>query len=290
VQNRLATNLYAKDSRFVYELIQNAEDNHYHTAQLDGKTPELSFRLHQDRIVIDSNEDGFSEANIKAICSTGESTKRNKQGYVGEKGIGFKSVFKVAWKVHVQSEPFSFAFEYRREDQDDGLSMITPMYEDHLELPKGVQTRMILYLLDTCDRNALSKELSSLPDTLLLFLKKLKKLTVKITIIDKPFVWQVYQLVTPSNPVRISKSVIPSNGQTVYSSKLYWITRRREHNMPQDDARKDIHQAEVVLAFPLDENSIPVLDEQHAYAYLPLRKVGYKVSESHSCAHQSDDN
>jgi hypothetical protein len=119
----------------------------------------------------------------------------------------------------------------------------------------------------------------------LLFLKKLKKLTVKIDIVDKPFVKHVYRLTKTGNPTRISKCVITSNSPKVTSTRLYWITRRREHNLPQDDARKDIHHAEVVLAFPLDEDSIPVLDEQHVYAYLPLRKIGYKVSGSHLHAH-----
>jgi len=71
--------------------------------------------------VIDSNEDGFSKANINAICSTGESTKTFSQGYIGEKGIGFKSVFKVARKVHVQSGPFSFSFKYQHGEEKMGL-------------------------------------------------------------------------------------------------------------------------------------------------------------------------
>jgi len=75
--------------------------------QLNDQPPELSFSLSQDCIVIDSNEDAFSETNIKAICSISESAKTCKQGYVGEKGIRFKSVFKVARKVLVQSESFS---------------------------------------------------------------------------------------------------------------------------------------------------------------------------------------
>ncbi|KAF2464794.1 uncharacterized protein BDR25DRAFT_380700 [Lindgomyces ingoldianus] len=212
----LATNLYAKDSRFVYELIQNAEDNRYYRAREDLDEPWLRFCLDQDQIVIDSNEDGFSEANIKAICSIGESTKTCKQGYVGEKGIGFKSVFKVAQKVHVQSGPFSFAFEYRREDRDDGLGMITPMYEERLSLPKRVRTRMILHLLDNCDREALRNELINLPDTLLLFLKKLKEISVQIKLAEHP-----------------------------------------EHSLWM-------------------KNTVPVLEEQHVYAFLPLRKVGYK--------------
>lgn len=53
------------------------------------------------------------QSNVRAICSTGESTKTNTSGYIGEKGIGFKSVFKAASKVHIQSGPFSFFFEHR---------------------------------------------------------------------------------------------------------------------------------------------------------------------------------
>jgi hypothetical protein len=89
----------------LYELIQNAEDNDYDRAEAAGLQPSLSFSLYPNRIVIDSNENGFQEGHVKAICSTGESTKALIQGYIGEKGIGFKSVFKVAKKVHIQSGP-----------------------------------------------------------------------------------------------------------------------------------------------------------------------------------------
>lgn len=69
---RLATNLYSKDTRFVYELIQNAEDNNYTRAEADETDLYLCFSLCPDKIVLDSNEDGFSEDHVKAICSTGE--------------------------------------------------------------------------------------------------------------------------------------------------------------------------------------------------------------------------
>jgi hypothetical protein len=85
LRRRLAANLYAKDTRFVYELLQNAEDNGY---SLAADPPWLHFAIHQDRIVIDSNEDGFSKANIKAICSISESTKTSVRGYIGERVSG----------------------------------------------------------------------------------------------------------------------------------------------------------------------------------------------------------
>lgn len=116
----------------MYELIQNAEDNNYKRASANGSTVFLSFSLYPDRIVLDSNEDGFSKEHVKAICSTGDSTKTAAEGYIGEKGIGFKSVFKVAKKVHIQSEPYSFSFEHTRDSSDDGLGMVTPLDEDYV--------------------------------------------------------------------------------------------------------------------------------------------------------------
>ena len=110
-------------------MIQNVEDNQYSKAATAKQDPFLIFTLHPSRIVVDSNEDGFNEANVKAICSTSQSTKTNAQGYIGEKGIGFKSVFKVASKVHIQSKPFSFAFQHKF--GDSGLGMVTP-YEREL--------------------------------------------------------------------------------------------------------------------------------------------------------------
>ncbi|KAF2188895.1 hypothetical protein K469DRAFT_748131 [Zopfia rhizophila CBS 207.26] len=272
----LATNLYAKDTRFVYELIQNAEDCDYSIAESVKETPCIQFTLDRSRIVIDSNEDGFSEKNIEAICSTGESTKTYKRGYIGEKGIGFKSVFKVAHKVHIQSEPFSFAFEYRQGDRDGGLGMVTPMNEEHLEVPEGIRTRMILHLLDGCDREALRKELVELPDTLLLFLRKLKSLSIKISLPGQPEVEWVYSIASKGvdeNHVSIDKRVTTSNTPL---TRHYWMTRRLFYDMPHDDSRKDIKEAEIVLAFPLDANDVPVIEDQHVFAFLPLRRAGYK--------------
>ncbi len=41
-----------------------------------------------------NNEQGFTEANVRALCAINNSTKKGIQGYIGQKGIGFKSVFK----------------------------------------------------------------------------------------------------------------------------------------------------------------------------------------------------
>lgn len=50
-----------------------------------------------------NNEAGFTTANIRALCDVGNSTKAGiNTGYIGHKGIGFKSVFRVSYNDVVQ--------------------------------------------------------------------------------------------------------------------------------------------------------------------------------------------
>ncbi|KAL8763199.1 MAG: hypothetical protein Q9184_000916 [Pyrenodesmia sp. 2 TL-2023] len=277
-------NLYSKETRFLYELIQNAEDNFYSTATANGEEPFLAFKLYPDRIIVDSNEDGFSESNIKAICFVGNSTKKHSAGYIGEKGIGFKSVFKVAQKVHIHSGPFSFAFSHTREEDDDGLGMITPYYEDAKELPHGVRTRITLTLLDSTKFEERAAEFHNVPDTFLMFLSQLKRLSI-----------QLYRPKDAPTATEYSKVELEKNGlYTTYlaktmrkgkeestSEKKYYTMKSDLHKLPFDEARKDkqgntIDTATVILAFPVDEDDEPVIEQQHTYAFLPLRRVGFK--------------
>ncbi|BCR91384.1 uncharacterized protein ACHE_70227A [Aspergillus chevalieri] len=129
----VAEDLYDSDTRFIFELIQNAEDNRYESALSRNESPYIHFTLHDDRLVIDSNEDGFNEEDVRAICSIHNSSKPLTGGYIGHKGIGFKSVFKVAQRVQIQSGPFCFSFQHCR--NESGLGMITPSNQEHEALP-----------------------------------------------------------------------------------------------------------------------------------------------------------
>lgn len=80
--NRLAGELYAGNVHFVLELIQNADDNHYHP----GCTPTLRMVAAQTKLLFVNNEVGFREKDIFALCSIGASTKKaSDAGYIGNK-------------------------------------------------------------------------------------------------------------------------------------------------------------------------------------------------------------
>ena len=58
---RLAEDLYSKETHFVLELIQNADDNKYE----EGVNPALEFHVDSDRILVNNNEMGFTKEDVR---------------------------------------------------------------------------------------------------------------------------------------------------------------------------------------------------------------------------------
>ncbi|MGI6458637.1 MAG: sacsin N-terminal ATP-binding-like domain-containing protein [Candidatus Hydrogenedentales bacterium] len=76
--------MYSDLTHFVYELLQNADDY--------GAT-EILFKLTDTQVTIEHNGSPFTEENVRAITSFGESTSRDDMLKTGRFGVGFKSVF-----------------------------------------------------------------------------------------------------------------------------------------------------------------------------------------------------
>jgi hypothetical protein len=143
-----------------------------------SQTPFLAFDIRSDELIVDSNQDHFEVANVEAICATGESSKKDNPDTIGEKGLGFKSVFGVANQVHVQSGLWSFRFEHPK--NDEGLGMVTPLWTDPNALPAGVKTRFKLRYAEE-DKNMqkqLVAEFAKLPETVIFSLKKVEELRI----------------------------------------------------------------------------------------------------------------
>ncbi|GKZ34319.1 hypothetical protein AbraIFM66950_004548 [Aspergillus brasiliensis] len=272
-------------ARFVFELVQNADDNHYETAREDGTPPEVTFHVYPRRIVVDCNEDGFTAENLAAICNVGKSSKTGAQGYIGEKGIGFKSVFMVAWKVHIQSGDFSFSFHHK--PGDSGMGMISPVWEEVEEQLERPLTRITLYLHeDVAPREAAMQQFRELQDTLLLFTKNLRRLEVSIFDEDDELLSSTVFAVEnedEENRKVLSKRIV-QGGKTEELTRHYHFTKYVAHGLPQSENRKYTEHeektraygtADVILAFPLTDDSTPVIEQQDVFAFLPIRSMGF---------------
>lgn len=258
VHARLSEQLYQRPTRFIMELIQNADDNHY-----EDQVPELSLTLRGRSLHIACNETGFTKENIDAICRIHKSTKTNDksgEGYVGEKGIGFKSVFKVADVVWISSGHYSFKFDKRTT-----LGMVTPIWESFPAETRPGSTEFYLQLSEDADLDGITKELVALQPSLLLFLRRLRK--INITVPGQPLI----SLCCGMSP---AGRILSRNGDT----KEYVVHEHTVTNMPGEERRPGITSTRLLLAFPMGKNNEPVLNEQDVFAFLPIRSYGFKVS------------
>jgi hypothetical protein len=246
------------------------------------------------QIIVDTNEDGFTRANIEAICATGESSKKATalDDQIGEKGFGFKAVFSVAHTVHVQSGLWSFSFKHHK--GENGLGMVTPLVTAATSLPKGVTTRFTLTLTDTIRRDyeKLLAFAAELPMSTILFLKKLKKINIDRSHLNSDEVHvQIMKNNLTKGHVEVHQRTVKSKGSTVVSDETeanaYEIHSLEFEDMPEDDARKGRTTAKVDLAFPFDKNTRkPKTSEtgQYVFAYLPLQEPHTQLQV---CSHES---
>ncbi|KAF5562721.1 ATPase-like ATP-binding domain-containing protein [Fusarium napiforme] len=289
----LAKQIYGSGARFVFELLQNADDNVFNKALEAKALPFISFKIYPNKVIVECNEDGFKEPNLQAICAVGQSTKLASHGYIGAKGIGFKSVFIAASRVHIQSGNFSF--EFRHKKTDPGIGMVRPIWVNPVEAIPSPLTRTTLYIHDQGDpdelqhlKKIISMQFDDLQETCLLFLRKLEQISLEFYDENGELERSKYFRKHRIDEYRVSlETKSGARGDETKRSQIYHITRLMATNLARSDnrelpdteeAKNDSSRAEVVLAFPITDNSEPLITQtnQDLFAFLPLRRSDYK--------------
>ena len=268
---RLSEGLYSKDTHFIFELIQNAEDNEYYK----GTEPSISFRLVKadptntpnsvGALIVQNNEIGFSPDNVDAICAIGKTTKSKLQGYIGEKGIGFKSVFRITTIPHIFSNGYQFCFPEK--DEKTSLGYIVPRWIK--DIPHGVDPKQttIILPLDKPDfgYERIEGMLQDIEPETILFLSKLKEIQIKtdggdnLTILKDDKQSPLIQLLIEGT----------KHGE-LYSVREFLLFTQTV-DRPRDvrhEKRIDIDKRDVTIAFPADDNKNSI---GKIFAYLPVR-------------------
>ncbi|GAB1610178.1 protein NO VEIN-like [Argonauta hians] len=273
--DRLSKDLYSKDSHFVLELIQNADDNSYPDKCSSSKTPAfcpaVHFTIDNNCVTILNNEVGFNEKNIRAICDVGNSTKeKRKFGYIGQKGIGFKSVFRITDRPEIHSNNYHFYF-----DVNSGpIGYILPHWIDSPPEPQdNWATKIILPLKDGVQQSkTLAASFNDIHHSLLLFLHRLKKITLKNQVQGKQTVMERQD--RGHDIVEITHNGVVDRWFVV--KKLLDATKMSA----QVKCNIDVASTEIALAFPMkfkDSIDTQVLPEkQPVFAFLPLRSYGLR--------------
>jgi hypothetical protein len=272
----LAHELYAKDTHFVFELIQNAEDNDYNPEI----PPSLSFAVRQQGIegeaglvlIVRNNETGFEEKHVDALCAVRKSTKRKIQGYIGEKGIGFKSVFRITNCPYVFSNRFQFCLP--EHDEQTGLGYIVPRWvaDPPAWIVPGGTTIVLPINKDERGVRTVVGALRDIAPETLLFLNKLNSIEISIRLPKERYeviVEKHIQAVTgESKLVELTSHQRREGNEQSIETSLYWLTEI-EFPKPEDVQHKEragIESRTVSVAIPLGRDS----QRGKLFAYLPV--------------------
>ena len=267
--NKLSRDLYRKDSHFLLELIQNAEDNNY-----ECDNPDLSFTLVKEdptnsnasggALVISNNETGFSESNMEAMCSIGSSFKDKLKGYIGEKGIGFKSVFKVTKSPYIYSNGYQVLFQ--DEINEIGLGYIVPEWVENVPKVATIDHTTIILPLNNgkvgfSEVSRMMKEFT--PETIL-FLSKIRQLRF---FVEGEYDISISKSVEKEHVVNLTISTTVDEQTSVIHKEHLLYTKNILR--PADllvEGREEVLDRDVTISFPIGNTA----NDGAIYAYLPV--------------------
>lgn len=294
---RLSIELYSRDTHFVLELVQNADDNSYPEDESVAALPSLVFVLEKDKIVVLNNEVGFMETNIRALCDVGKSTKgAHRYGYIGQKGIGFKSVFRESDCPEVHSNGYHIRFDAKSgpigyilpkwigeghgadADEFDGVTDTEDEKQEDASSSEYDRwsTRIVLPLKEEhqgMEKSSLAARFRDVHPSLLLFLHRLRV----IHIIDQ----------VNNTSLEMTRRDLGNNIMELSHTrgKDRWLVIKKELDASHIQTKVNVEVTELALAFPLfrdadQETSLgrrhQTLPQQNVFAYLPLRSYGFR--------------
>ncbi|KAL9303441.1 hypothetical protein ACSQ67_020704 [Phaseolus vulgaris] len=297
----LSVELYTKDVHFLMELIQNAEDNLYSK----GVKPSLEFIITSKDItatgapatlLIFNNEKGFSRKNIESVCSVGRSTKKGNRssGYIGEKGIGFKSVFLVTTQPYIFSNGYQIRFNEKPCPQC-GLGYIVPEWvkekptlQDIKDIYGGgvdlLPTTTIVLPLKPDKVTPVKLQLSNFHPELLLFLAKIRHLSVRE--LNEDSKKNKVSAISISSEVNfVSRKNMNAESYTLHLTAAenggsdkecsYYMWRQKFPVRMENvvEKRKDVEEWVVTLAFPHQDRLNRGMSSSGVYAFLPTEMV-----------------
>ena len=138
----LSKQLSARESTFVYELLQNAYDY-----PVEGKMVDVEFHITDNYLLFLHSGEKFNVRNISGICGINEKEKITNRKAIGYKGIGFKTVFLNNHYVYLRTGDYSFRFDQGETPEkkrggkikrQDAPFQILPIWTEHNEVAKEV--------------------------------------------------------------------------------------------------------------------------------------------------------
>jgi hypothetical protein len=290
----LSVDLYTDANRFIYELLQNADDS---SCKADGV--KVWIKVFNDKLVVAHSGKVFDEKDIRGICNINNGTKKSDLKKTGYKGIGFKSVFGQSNNVVIYTDGEFFRFDsfYNFEWKWDKLQkewenennrtfqypwQIIPIYTEGTEVRAeirnfiseiGASVATILkinHIKETIDAiQNLSHNIN-----MFLFLKNITEINFedKVITIDRSNANRIIQ-----NKGEISQAEWLIKNVNLNVSEELRINLLEERHIPPK--LLEANNIEMTFATQIDKNGIVILDKKDRvlYSYLPTGETKYAL-------------
>ena len=287
----VSSDIYTDPKRFIYELLQNADDS-----SIENSKNQVSIKITNNYLVFAHNGKVFSNRDIEGLCSVNYGTKTDDKTKTGYKGIGFKSVFGQSEEVTIYTNNEYFRFdkkhkiewktkwansqeEWEKENERLFISpwQLIPIYTEKDFLNNDVSTFLtqekvnVATILNITDIATLKEELSEFIENIniFIFLRNINKINISI---DNETVIEIDNI--SNNEIVLKKNSIVQSSWLIKKVELDVDIKMQEEikfekNIP--DKLKKADKIELTLCAKKDKDGINKIteDESLIYSYLP---------------------
>ena len=271
----LLIRLNSDKTHFVYELVQNADDN---------KSQRLELQLGKNDLFVWNDGCQFREEDVRDICSIGSSNKDFTQ--IGTFGIGFKAVYNYTDFPEIYSG--DERFRIRDLTKPEGIDDIDARITEQVEKGRTVFRLPFRDKLRQKDIVLLKNRLCNLENRVLLFLPHLETIQWRDGRDGQTGSYSCHRCPHDKIQNALKVELIASMNGNDQQSETFLVFRR-EVQPPQEVIDELLQQAEryeeiqrikrsakqqqpVEVAFNLHNGRITAVDSRVLFAYLPTQK------------------
>ncbi len=289
---QLSSGIYTEEERFIYELLQNADD-----AAINSKL-RVRIDIGKQHFIFSHDGEPFNEVDVESICSIGDGGKSNDENKTGYKGIGFKSVFSHSNSVAIKTGEYFFKFseeDWKDYWQEDWVNK-AEWKKDRIEKGKKPEVKMpwqiIPVPIETNGFGVTFSGLDSFNVSTILFevksgkmsqrvLELLKEPQILLFLRSKEIVLDVFE--AEKLALSINKKVAKNSIQLFCNDTLQseWMVSSKNIAIPhevieeisKDDKTppklKGARVCEISFAIQKEKSKLVSTDEALIYTYLP---------------------
>lgn len=275
--NTISKTVFSESERYIYELIQNADDS------FDEKgNNELVINIIDEYILLKYNGKAFDENDIKSITSFArrESNKKKDISKIGYKGIGFKSVFKISDYVIIKSGNYLFRFDRNYSVWNDNEKFpwqLIPVLTEIEDIPQKVLSYidessviLIIKVINNFDfKESILNTLGN--EKIILFLNYLSKIILSE---NNNQLLEISVNKTNDKEVNLIKNNILTSSWFKYNEviEINPKIKMKLQELESSECPEKLKESEnikLTLAFQIKDNRIIVNETNYIYSYLP---------------------